>query len=203
MKKIFALLSVLVLLTSVAHAQSRIAVVDLRRVFDNYYKTQLADANLKDEAAELEKERKEMIQEIRKSEEEWKKLVDNANDQAISATERDRNKQAAEKKLLEIRQQRETLEQFELSARAKLGEKHRRKRDAILEEIRSLINTRAKAQSYSLVIDSAAESINNTPIILFSNGENDITESILTELNSSASPSVLKSLEERKAQENK
>lgn len=203
MKKIFALLSVLVLLTSVAHAQSRIAVVDLRRVFDNYYKTQLADANLKDEAAELEQERKEMIQEIRKSEEEWKKLVDNANDQAISATERDRNKQAAEKKLLEIRQQRETLEQFELSARAKLGEKHRRKRDAILEEIRSLINTRAKAQSYSLVIDSAAESINNTPIILFSNGENDITESILTELNSSASPSVLKSLEERKAQENK
>lgn len=203
MKKVFLFLSVLVLLTSAAHAQSRIAVIDLRKVFDNYYKTQLADANLKDEAGDLENERKAMMEEMRKGEDEWKKLLDNANDQAISATERDKSKQSAEKKLLELRQQEETLKQFERSARAKLGEKHRRKRDVILEEIRALINTRAKAQGFSMVIDTASESINSTPIVLYTSGENDITETILKELNSSASPSVLKSLEERKVEEKK
>src|SRR5688500_18721833 len=123
MKKVFVFLSVLVLLTSAAQAQSRIAVIDLRKVFDNYYKTQLADANLKDEASDLENERKAMMEDMRKGEDEWKKLLDNANDQAVSATERDKSKQSAEKKLLELRQQEETLKQFERSARAKLGEK--------------------------------------------------------------------------------
>ncbi|MBA4147691.1 MAG: OmpH family outer membrane protein [Verrucomicrobia bacterium] len=198
MKKIFLFLSVLLLLTSAAQAQSRVAVIDLRKVFDNYYKTQLADANLKDEAGDLENQRKEMMEEMRKGEDQWKKLLDNANDQAISATERDKSKQSAEKKLLELRQQEETLKQFERSARAKLGEKHRRKRDVILEEIRTLINTRAKAQGFSLVIDTASESINSTPIVLYTSGENDITDMVLKELNSSASPSILKSLEERK-----
>lgn len=198
MKRFFAILSILAVFAIAAQAQSRTAVIDLRKVFDNYYKTKLADANLKDEAAELEKQRKEMLEELRKGEEEWKKLMDNANDQAISAAERDKNKQNAEKRLLELRQQEETLKQFERSARAKLGEKHRRKRDVILEEIRALINTRAKAQGFSLVVDTAAESINSTPVVLYSSGENDLTDAILKELNSSASPSVLKSLEERK-----
>ncbi|MFN7141710.1 MAG: OmpH family outer membrane protein, partial [Limisphaerales bacterium] len=131
-------------------------------------------------------------------EEEWKKLIDRANDQAVSAAERDKSKQAAERKLLELRQQEETLKQFQASARTKLGEKHRRKRDQILDEIRTLINTRAKAAGYSLVIDTASESINSTPIVLYTSGENDLTDSILKELNAAAPASVLKSLEERK-----
>ncbi len=203
MKKFFLILSLLAVFNVAAQAQTRIAVIDLRKVFDNYYKTKLADANLKDEAGDLEKQRKEMLEEMRKGEDEWKKLMDSANDQAVAAPERDKNKQSAEKRLLELRQQEETLKQFERSARAKLGEKHRRKRDVILEEIRALINSRAKAQGFTLVVDTAAESINSTPIVLFSSGENDLTDGILKELNSSASPSVLKSLEERATEEPK
>jgi outer membrane protein len=198
MRKFFVVLAALAICTLAAHAQTKVAVVDLRKLFDEYYKTKLADANLKDEAGDLEKDRKDMVDQLRKGEEEWKKLLDKANDQAISAEERDKTKQEAEKKLLDLRDKEETLKQFERSARAKLAEKHRRKRDTILEEIRAIINSRAKAQGYNLVVDSAAESINSTPIVLFSSSQDDLTEAILSELNASAPPSALKALEDRK-----
>ncbi len=165
---------------------NKVGIIDLRKVFDGYYKTKQADVNLKDEAGDLEKQRKEMVDTFKKGEDEWKKLLDKSNDQAVSAAERDKSKQAAEKKLLELRGMEQTVKEFEASARAKLGEKQRRKRDAILHEIRETINTKSKSAGFTMVIDTAAESINNTPVVLFSNGENDLTESVLSQLNAAA-----------------
>ena len=208
MKKFFfVIITVAVSFAAIAQntagGQTKVGLIDLRKVFDNYYKTRLADANLKDEAGDLEKERKDMVDQLKKGEDEWKKLLDKANDQAVSADERDKSKQAAEKKLLDLREKEETLKEFERSARAKLGEKHRRKRDAILDEIGNgaLINTHAKAKGYSIVVDTAAESVNSTPVVLYTNGENDMTDSLLNELNASAPPSALKMLEEKKKEE--
>ena len=164
------------------------SLIDLRKVFDNYYKTKQADANLKDEAADLEKQRKGMIEEYKKGEDEWKKLLDKSNDQAIAAEERDKNKQAANKKLAELKDMEQTVAQFERSSRAKLSEKQRRKRDSILEEIKEVVNTKAKTAGYTMVVDSASSSLNDTPVVMYNNGENDLTESILTQLNARAPP---------------
>jgi Skp family chaperone for outer membrane proteins len=63
-------------------------------------------------------------------------------------------------------------------------------RENILAEIKTVVNSKAKMGSYSLVIDTAAESINKTPVVMFSNGENDITASVLTQLNAMAPPTA-------------
>lgn len=181
-----------------------VAFVDLRKVFDGYYKTKQADLMLKEEANELQKQQKELLEGFKKNEEDWKKMIDKANDQALAATERDKSKQAAEKKLMELREMEQTIQQFDRSARAKLGEKQRRKRDQVLAEIREVVNKHAKTKNINYVLDSAAETVNNTPVVLFTSGQNDWTETILTEINSSAPPGLLKSLEERlKAEEKK
>ena len=78
-------LAVFSLLVSAAQAEPKIALIDLRKVFDNYYKTKQADSNLKDEAGDLEKERQEMVESFKKGEAEYKKLMEKANDQAIAA----------------------------------------------------------------------------------------------------------------------
>lgn len=171
-----------------AQAETKIGLIDLRSVFDKYYKTKQADATLKEEAADLEKQRKEMVEDFKKGQDEWKKLLDKSNDQAIAAAEREKNKDAASKKLAELKDMEQTVAQFERSSRAKLGEKQRRKRDVILEEIRDVVNQKAKAAGYTLVIDSAASSINDTPVVMYNNGENDLTESILAQLNAGAPP---------------
>ncbi len=195
--KIFLALAAGLWLACSAHAETKIGLIDLRKVFDNYYKTKQADLNLKDEAADLEKQRLEMVEDFKKGEAEWKKLLDKSNDQAIVATERANSKQAAESKLLELKNLEQSVAQFERSSRAKLGEKQRRKRDAILQEIRDVVNAKSKVASYTMVLDSAAASINDTPVVLYNNGENDMTELVLNQLNASAPP--LSKVEEKPA----
>ena len=73
------------LLTTSALAQTRIATVDLRKLFENYYKTKIADAALKDRAAEMDKSHNEMLNDWKKAKEEYQKLLMAANDQAISS----------------------------------------------------------------------------------------------------------------------
>lgn len=174
------------LLALSASAQSKIAIVDLRKVFDDYYKTKAADANLKEKAGELDKERKNLMDQYGKLREDYKKALDGANDQAVSADEREKRKKSAESKLLEIKELEQTIDQFDRQSRTSLEEQQRRMRDNILKEIQNVISAKAKSGNFSLVLDTASESFNKTPIVLYTNGENDLTAAILKELNQGA-----------------
>jgi outer membrane protein len=177
---------VLLLLSLSAQAQTKIAIIDLRKVFDEYFKTKAADSNLKDKATELDKERKNFMDQYGKLREDYKKALDGANDQAVSADEREKRKKTGESKLLEIKELEQTIEQFDRQSRTSLEEQQRRMRDNILKEIQGVITTKAKSGNFSLVVDVASESFNKTPVVLYSNGENDITTAVLKDLNSSA-----------------
>lgn len=169
-----------------AAAQGKIAIVDLRKVFDDYYKTKAADTALKDQAADLAKESKAYMEQYQKASEEYKKLLDEANNQAVSQDEREKRKKAAEGKLVEIKELETTIRQFENTARTTLEEKKRQMREKILTAIRDIIHAKAKTAGYAMVIDVAAESVNQTPVVMYNNGDNDITAAILKELNASA-----------------
>lgn len=187
LRNLFLVLLTLGLLGNSAFAQTRVATVDLRKLFDNYWKTKQADSALKDRAAELDKEYKGLRDEYAKSKEELQKLVTSANDQAVSAEERDKRKKAAEAKLKEIKDSEESIVQFEKSARTTLDEQRKRMRDNILTEIRNVIDAKAKSGKYDMVMDVAAETANNTPVVLYLNDTpNDLTKMVLDQLNLSA-----------------
>jgi outer membrane protein len=195
MKKFILILSsccVLALGASAAEAQ-KIATVDLRKVFDNYWRTKQADSKLKEDAADLEKDRKIMVDQFQKGEVDYKKLLDGANDPAISTAERDKRKKDAENELLGLRDLESRIKQFDTTSRATLGEKQRRIRDNILTEIRDTIKAKVRSGNYTLVIDTAAETPNGTPIILYSGGNDDLTDAVLTQLNVNAPPTPAKS----------
>ena len=170
-----------------ALAQNRIATVDLKKLFDGYWKTKQADAALKDRASQMDKSHKDMLDSYQKDKADYQKLLDQVNDQAISSSERDKRKRAASDKLKSIKDEEDSITQFERQARATLDEQQRRMRANILEEIRNVINARAKAAGYSMVIDTTAESANNNAqIVLYSSGDNDITDDVLKQLNAGA-----------------
>lgn len=183
-----------------ALAQSKTATIDLRKVFDNYWKTKEADASLKERAADMDKQYKNLTEDWTKSRDEYQKLVATANDQAVSADERAKRKKAADAKMLELKEGEQTIEGFRRQATATLDEKKRQMRDKILGEIRAAINTKAKAAGYGIVFDSAADSANATPVLIYSNGENDITDEILSQLNVSAPISLPKATEAKPAE---
>lgn len=186
MKNTILILISCLALTLSAAAQQKIATIDLRKVFDNYWRTKQADANLKDQAADLEKERKIMVDQFQKGDERYKKLLDSANDQALSTAERDKRKKDAENELLGLRDLEARIKQFDNTSRATLGEKQRRMRDNILQEIRDTVKAAVKKGGHTLVIDTAAETVNGTPIVLYSAGNDDLTDSVLSQLNINA-----------------
>jgi outer membrane protein len=184
-----------------AEAQ-KIATIDLRKVFDGYWRTKQADANLKEQAADLEKERQVMVDQFQKGEANYKKLLDTANDQALSATERDKRKKDAENELLNLRDMESRIKQFDNTSRTTLGEKQRRMRDNILQEIRDTVKARVKSTGHTLVVDSAAETVNGTPIVLFNAGADDLTETVLSQLNINA-PAALPAKADTKPEKTK
>ena len=167
-------------------ADVKVGLVDLRKVFDGYFKTKDADAKIKEEATTLEKTAKGMLEDYKKANEDYKQLMEAANDAAISSDEKQKRRKSAEDKLLEIRQLEQQVQSYQRQSEATLLEKRRRMRDQILREIRETVVSKAKAAGYSLVLDTAADSVNQTPIVLFTNGENDITEDLVKQLNANA-----------------
>jgi outer membrane protein len=178
------------LLTLPAAAETRVATIDLRKVFDSYWKRQQAEVALKEHGVELDKEDKAYVDDYNKTKEDYNKLLAAANDQSVTPEEREKRKAQAEAKLLDIKTSENTIRTFESNARDQLDAQRKRMRESILQEIRAVINAKAKAGGFTLVIDTASETVNSTPVILYSNGENDITDAILTQLNVSAPPST-------------
>ncbi len=182
-----------------AQAAPKIALIDLKKVFDGYYKTKQADTQLKDRAADSEKVLKGMIDDYQKASEDYRKLIDGANDQAVSSDERDKRKKNAETKLLEIQEIEKSVQQYRRSTQETLETQKRRMRDGILKDIREEVNKKARAGNYSLVLDTAAESKNETPILMYSNGQSDLTEEVLSILNIAAPQGSLTSGDDKKA----
>lgn len=185
-RKIVPSVLVLVLSGMAAFGQGHPATIDLKKVFESYWKTKEADAALKERAADLDKQYKSLATDWQKSRDAYEKLLASAKDPAIAADERDKRQKTAEAKLLEIKENEQTIDSFRRQATATLDEQNRRMRDKILGEIRDAVKAKAKSAGYTMVFDSAAESVNNTAVLLYTNGENDITDEILSQLNSTA-----------------
>jgi outer membrane protein len=206
-RKIVPLLLLISLMGGSACAQGRIATVELRKVFDGYWKTKQADAALKDRAADIEKDHKNMLDDWKKAKEEYQTLLGEANNQTLSFEEREKRKKSAEDKLKQIKDSEEGISQYERQARTTLDEQRKRMRDSIVEEIRAAVNSKAKSAGYALVIDTGAESGNGnaaagtpgTPVFLYANNENDITAAVLSQLNAGA-PAETPKTEEKPAE---
>ncbi len=75
---------------------------------------------------------------------------------------------------------------------ATLDEQKRRTIEKILAEIRTLVAAQAKSSGGAIVIDTSAESANRTPIVLYTANEEDITDKVISSLNSTAPPESAK-----------
>jgi Skp family chaperone for outer membrane proteins len=180
------ILIALLVTSSGALAQPKIALVDLKKVFDGYWMTKQQNAELKETEAEYEKSRRRLVDDYQRAGEEYKKLLEGANDQALSAEERAKRKTEAERKVLEIREIEQSITQFERTMRETLADQTRRMRDRILVKIREVIDVQARNGGYTMVLDTAAETVNRTPMILYHNGQNDLSDPVLAELNATA-----------------
>jgi len=187
---------------SAGTADVKIGTIDLQKIFTKYYKTELANAAIQEEVAGLQKDNKSLIEEHTKAVDDYKKALDEANNQAMSTDEHKKRKKKAEDKLIKINDLRQTIEQFERTAKGNIEEKLRQSREKILKEIKEVIATKCKSAGMSMVFDSSTSELGRLPVVLYTNGTNDLTDEILAQLNANAPPDLPKA-DEKKGDEKK
>jgi Skp family chaperone for outer membrane proteins len=173
-----------------AFGQSKIATVDLKKLFENYYKTKLATAAVQQHFDELDKEYAKYAADFKKGNDDYQMMLQSANDQAVSEDERERRREAAQDQLKQLEDQKATIEQFQRQMQITISDQRQRMRDSILDEIKKAVADKAKAGGDSIVFDTAAETANGTPAILFAAGDNDLTDDVLKQLNATAPPDL-------------
>ncbi|HEY5345790.1 MAG TPA: OmpH family outer membrane protein [Verrucomicrobiae bacterium] len=179
----YLVLTVVLLVATIvsASAQTKMATVDMKKLFNGYYKTKLSQTSLENRKAELRKEIKDMADGLDKSQADYKQLLDKANDQTLSSDERTKNRLASDDKAKEISNSRAAIEQFQRQAEAQLGDQSQRMSVSLVGEIQKAVADKAKAGGYSMVLNSAS-----VEVVVFANTDNDITASVLAQLNAGA-----------------
>lgn len=152
-------------------AQQRIATVKIRELFENYAKARDNDLAFRKRMAGVAAEAKAKRETFQKGKEELSKFQGNVSDPAAAA------------KLKELREMEQSILQFEQKARADADEESKKLRGELLADMRKVIEAKAKAGNYSMVINVTAENAAGVPDVPFSSGDNDITKDVLTELN--------------------
>ena len=171
-KRIFLLLALLAACSGgTAQAQQRIATVKIRDLFENYAKARDNDAAFRKRMAGVAAEAKAKRETFQKGKEELSKFQGNVSDPAAAA------------KLKELREMEQGILQFEQKARADADEESKKLRGELLADMRKVIEAKAKAGNYSMVINVSGENAAGVPNVPFSLGDNDITKDVLTELN--------------------
>ncbi|MBO4715935.1 MAG: OmpH family outer membrane protein [Verrucomicrobia bacterium] len=202
MKKIIPLLITCLALcfccetTAIAQTTQKIATINLRKVFDGYFKTKQADIQIKELAAGYDAENKKYQDEYKKLTDDYSVAYAKIDDPTITEEVKAQRRAAAEDLRVEIKKLETMITQFERSARTALSEQQRRYRKNIMEEITELVAKRAKSEQYSMVFDVGADSADRSRILLYTDGQYDLTEDILKQLNANAPADILEKMKE-------
>lgn len=169
-----------------AHAQGEketIVFVDMNKVFDEFYKTKLAQDNLKDQEAEFKEEMQKQLDEFKALQDKFKKVREESEDRVLNEDARNARRSEAEEMLVELREMESKIRRFEEGKRRQVADTMKRVRDNLVVEIKKTLSDYAKSQNYLAVLDTSGDNMNGVPNILFFDESRDITPVVLDLLN--------------------
>ncbi|MCX6998002.1 MAG: OmpH family outer membrane protein [Kiritimatiellaeota bacterium] len=164
-------------------AEPRIVFVNMDRAFNEFYKTKLADTQLKEQSSQVLAERKKLTDEYDALQPAFGKLREEAQNPALSEEVRAQKRNAAEEKLVEIRDFESKIKRFDDTRRKQLDDQSRRMRKRLVDEIMETIQIYARNQMFTAVLDTSGQSLNGVQNVLFFDPRVDITADIIGVLN--------------------
>jgi len=173
----------LVLSASAQVPAGRIVTVDLNKVFNDYYKTPIAQAKLKETVDSYTKEQDEMMASYKKGIDELNTLREEQEKSEYTAEVREQKRKAVAEKLAETQKLQRDIEEYRASHQKILQEQTQRMRQTILKEINDVITKEAQDQGYQLVLDKSGNTLNGVPAVIYSQDSMEITVDILKILN--------------------
>lgn len=199
-RRISALIAAVALCGSAAAQEGKlkIATVDMQQLFKEYHRTGEAQKEINVERARIQKENNDRLATIRELDTQLQNMRKQLEDPTIAQSKKESvynewNVKQQEGIALD-RERREFLQR----RNQLLNEKMVQRMKGILEEIRKLVEEKAKAEDYDYVFDKSGLSTSQVPFFLYTKDATDVTAVLLKELNKDA-PAESKPTEETPA----
>ena len=165
------------------NAATAIGVISLEKVYNGYWRTDVENKKLKTKQEEALDRIKKLEESLRKEGTVLGNMIKAMQDPRLAAAERSKRQQQVQTKQKELQQMQDAIQGFRERTRKDLELDMRKQRDQIMEEIQQIVSNEAKKRKLNLVLDEAARSAAIAPIVIFTDGENDLTEEVLRQLN--------------------
>ena len=182
LKKYIGIVTV-VLISHIGWSESQIAFVDMQELFTRFYKTELAQDQIRQQADEMKLEQdimKDNIEEIRSNVEQ---LRADSRDTMLSEEVRSNKRVLMEEQLIEMQRLEQEMNEYEKLRTQQIDEQNTRMTKKLFDEIQNQIITYSKAQGFDAVIDRAAQSRIGINVIAYVDPIADITGAVLKNLN--------------------
>ncbi len=181
-----ALLLAFTIGTTTASAQAmKVGTVDMKKVFESYYKTKDAEAKINEARNAAKKELEDRMDIAKKSLEEVKKLDEDIAKPELSRDVKEQKAKARSEKAGELQNMDREIREFQQSREKQLQEQSVRMRAGIVDDINKIVADKVKAENYELVLDKSGPSLNGVPIVLYARDTFDFTDAVITALNKS------------------
>ena len=183
-KTILLSLAAALLGTAGASAQNiKVGTVDMKKVFESYYKTKDAEAKINEARNTAKKELEDRMDGAKKTLDEVKKLDEEINKPELSKDAKEQKAKVRTEKAGELQNMDREIREFQQSREKQLQEQSVRMRAGIVEEINKVIAERVKAENFDLVFDKSGPSLNGVPIVLYSRDSYEFTAAVVDALN--------------------
>ena len=184
MKKFLpTLLIAAILAAGTARAAEDIAFIDLQEVFKQFYKTQMAKDQIRQQADDIKLEREEMEEEVQAMKEEVEVLRADSRDETLSEEVRENKRDQLEEKLVELQRKEQEAVDFEKLRMQQMEQQNTRMTKKLFDEIHESVINYAKSKGFDAVVDRSAQSRVGTDTILYVSTKVDITADVLAALN--------------------
>ena len=182
MKKVFLIFAIL-LVHNYVWSEKEIAFVDMQKLFTSFYKTQLAQDQVRQQADEMQLEQDIMQSNIEEIRQEIEDLRTDSRDSMLSLEMRSNKRVLLEEKLIELQNLEQEMTEYEALRRKQIDEQNTRMTKKLFDEIQEKIVTYSREHGYIAVIDQSAQSRIGIAVTVYVDPAIDITEGVLKELN--------------------
>lgn len=175
--------------TASAQTSTKFGTVDMKKVFDSYYKTKDAESKINEARNAAKKELEDRMDIAKKTLEEVKKLDEEIANPALSKDAKEQKTKLRSDKAGELQNMDREIREFQTSREKQLQEQSVRMRAGIVDDINKIVADKVKAENFDFVFDKSGPSLNGVPIVLFARDSFDFTDTVITSLNKNRSAS--------------
>lgn len=169
-----------------AQAQVKLGILDMNRVFTEYYKTKDAEKKLNDQRAAAKKEFDDRVETLKTKMETINKLNAEIEAPELSQDAKDAKLKEREELVAEARNLDREVNDFKGTRERQLQEQFIRMRKDIIDDIMKIVNTQITDTGYDLVLDKSGLSAGQIPVVVYSREDSDFSAEIIEKLNADA-----------------